>query len=147
MTNIPVIQMEEVAPVTTSDATLLAPEEIQAKSKRPQVGPTEKTSTDRKRERRLKKKQKRLKMAEKKKRDRIVAKLNPGLGNKYTRQSLEKRLKAREESELVDKSIRSSSRFFARLQEEVKEQVRSSKAAAERTASKRGRTSVQQYKL
>ena len=71
VSNVPAIEMEEVAPVTASDATLLAPEEIQAKSRRPDVGVTEKTSTDRKRERRLKKKQKRLKNSEKKQREKV----------------------------------------------------------------------------
>ena len=138
--------MEEVAPIATSDATLLAPEEIQAKSKRPEVGPTEKTATDKKRERRIKKKKKRLRNVEKKQRDKMISKLNPGLGNKYTRKSFEKKLKEREEGEKVDKSLSSSSRFFAQLQEQVKEQVKSAKGVF-RSDSKRNRTSVQQYKL
>ena len=73
--NVPAIQMEEVAPVTASDATLLAPEELQAKSHRPEVGSTEKTETDRKRERRLKKKHKRLKISEKKQREKVLLSL------------------------------------------------------------------------
>lgn len=146
VTNVPAIQMEEVAPVATSDANLLAPEELQAKSKRPEVGTTEKTTTDRKRERRLKKKKKRLQIAEKKQRDKIVSKLRPGLGNKYSKKALEKKMKLKEEREEVDKSLRSSSRFFARLQEEVKEQVKTAKAAG-KSGGERKRTTAQQYKL
>ena len=105
--------------MSTSDATLLAPEELHAKPRRPEQGATEKTDTDRKRERRLKKKQKRLKQAEKKQREKVLSKVRAGLGNKYSRKALEKKMKEREESEAVDKSLRSSSKFFARLQEEV----------------------------
>ena len=137
--------MEEVAPVATSDANLLAPEELQARSKRPEVGTTEKTTTDRKRERRLKKMRKRLQVAEKKQRDKIVAKLRPRLGNKYSKKTLEKKMKLREEGEEMDKSLRNSSRFFARLQEEVREQVKSVKAGG-KSGTDRKRT-AQQYKL
>lgn len=144
--NVPAIQMEEVAPVATSEATLLAPEELQAKSRRPDLGDTEKTETDRKRERRLKKQRKRLKTAEKKQREKISLKLRPGLGNKYSKKALDKRMKEREESEAVDKSLKSSSRFFAKLQEQVKEQVMSEKGAGRADWNKQ-RTSAQQYKL
>ncbi len=146
VTNVPAIQMEEVAPLTSSDATLLAPEEIMAKSKRPELGSTEKTTTDRKRERRLKKKQKRLKILERKQREKIVSKLRPGLGNKYSAVALEKKLRAREENERVDNSLRSSSKFFAQLQEQVQEQVQTAKQDGDKRIN-RSRTSVQQYKL
>ncbi len=67
MSNVAALQMEEVTPVATSDANLLAPEELQAKSRRREVGVSEKTSTDKKRERRLKKKRQRLQEAKKQK--------------------------------------------------------------------------------
>jgi hypothetical protein len=70
--------MEEVAPVATNDASLLAPEEIQAKPRRPDLGVTEKTPTDRKRERRLKKKHKRLRNSEKKQQEKVLV---AGLGS------------------------------------------------------------------
>ena len=144
--NVPAIQMEEVAPVASSEATLLAPEELKAKSRRPEVGATEKTVTDRKRERRLKKKQKRLKVAERKQREKVVGKLKPILGNKYSRKALEKKMKARNESEKVESSLRSSSKFFAKLQEQVKEQVKEVKKTG-KTGSSVKRTSAQQFKL
>ncbi len=143
--NVPAIQMEEVAPVAASDATLLAPEELKPKSRRPELGPTEKTATDRKRERRLKKKQKRLREAEKKQREKVMDKLKPGLGNKYSRKALEKKMAAREENEKVESSLCSSSKFFAKLQEQVKEQVKEVKKTGRTGSSKR--TSAQQFKL
>ena len=143
--NVPAIQMEEVAPVATTDAALLAPEEIQVKSKVPEVGMTEKTATNRKRERRLKKKQKRLRLAEKRQREKLVTKLRPGLGNKYTKKSFAKKLQEREEEEKVDKSLRSSSKFFARLQDQVREQVKGATAQERRTKDRTTRS--QHYKL
>jgi U3 small nucleolar RNA-associated protein MPP10 len=56
VTNVPAIAMEEVAPVTVADSTLLAPQEIQAPVKGVIKGKDERTDTDRKRERRVKKK-------------------------------------------------------------------------------------------
>ncbi len=144
--NVPAIQMEEVAPTAVSQAARVAPEEIQAKSQRPQVGETERTDTDRKHDRRLKKRRKRLQLAEKNQRDKVIAKLRPGLGNKYTKKSLEKKLKDKEQYELVDKSLKSSSRFFAALQEEVKEQVKSATKKGHESTRERT-TSAQQYKL
>ena len=137
--SVPAIQMEEVAPLATSDAMLAAPEEVQAKSRKPEVGTTEKTVTDRKRERRLKKKQKRLRLAEKRHREKIISKIHPGLGNKYSRKELSKKLKQREQDEAMDKSLRSSSKFFAKLQDKVLDEVKAEKR--DRNAQSRDRTS------
>ena len=105
-------------------------------------GDTEKSVTDRHRERRLKKKQKRLKISEKRLRDKLVKKLRPGLGNKYSKRTLSRKLGGRER-ETVDRSLQSSSKFFARLQQEVQEEVKAWKREGKRYQTAAG----QKYKL
>ncbi|XP_013385901.1 U3 small nucleolar ribonucleoprotein protein MPP10 [Lingula anatina] len=134
VSNMPSIVMEEVAPLSASSAALLAPEEIQEKPKGDVKGKSEATGTDRKHERRLKKKVKRLKEKEKKKRQKLIEKLKPGLSNKHSKKKALKELEKQEKSSKnltvikEDKSrkagLTSSKAFFTQLQEEAKTQIR-----------------------
>lgn len=81
----PSIAMEEIAPVTVSDANLLAPEEVQARVRGELQTSTEKEKTDRLRERRKKKSLQRIKHKEKERSEKAVNKANPGLGNPHAR--------------------------------------------------------------
>nr|XP_020462544.1 U3 small nucleolar ribonucleoprotein protein MPP10 [Monopterus albus] len=136
VSNLPSITMEEVAPVGTSDATLLAPEEIKEKSKAGDVlGNTEKTSTDKKRERRHKKKVKRLKIKEKEKRQKLKAAGTTGVNKKPSKAELAENLKKLTKGgkatilkdEGKDKALQSSQAFFSQLQDQVRCQIKSAK--------------------
>lgn len=121
--------------MSVSDAMMLAPEEVHEK-KNEQKGKTELTDTDRKRERRAKKRRQHERAVEKTKRRKLVEKLNPGLGNKYSKKAaLEKLEKEQKNSKNLsvlkddgnDKSVKSSTTFFSRLQDEVRDQVKAKK--------------------
>lgn len=67
---------------------------LPAKPKGEEVGKGERTKTDKKRERRQKKQQQRIRRVERERREKLVNKMAPGLGNKYSKlnalKSLEK---------------------------------------------------------
>merc|ERR1712083_354129 len=125
--NIPSINMEEVAPTAASNATLLAPEVVD-KEKGELMEDKEKSKTDKKRERRQKKAIKRATIREREKREALVAKINPGLGNKYSKEKAMKKLEEAEKHGKVvtiknkekDKTVKTSKAFFTSLQDEVK---------------------------
>merc|ERR1712037_83028 len=114
--NIPTINMEEVAPVAASNATLLAPAEVVDKQKGELMDSKEKSETDRKRERKEKKAP-------------LEEAINPGgLGNKYSKARAMKKVEEAEKQgkkvETIkgkkDKALNSSTAFFSSLQDEVK---------------------------
>jgi len=130
--NIPSIAMEEVAPTAASNAALLAPAEVVDKKKGELMEDKEKTKTDKKRERREKKAIKRASIREREKREALVAKMNPGLGNKYSKgKALKKLEEAEKQGKVVtikgkekDKTVKTSKAFFSSLQEEVNTHVK-----------------------
>ncbi|XP_033841004.1 U3 small nucleolar ribonucleoprotein protein MPP10 [Periophthalmus magnuspinnatus] len=136
VSNLPSIAMEEVAPVSVSDATLLAPEEVKEKNKAgDMLGATEKTTTDKKRERRQKKKVKRLKIQEKERRQKLKEAQQTGENKKPSKAKVTEDLKKLTKGgkatllkdEGKDKALRSSQAFFSELQDQVKSQIKSAK--------------------
>lgn len=154
VSNLPAITMEEVAPVSVSDAALLAPEEIKEKNKAGDLKTAaEKTATDKKRERRKKKYQKRLKIKEKEKRKKLLEKNNPDQ-SKSSRAAASEKLKQLTKTgkvsllkdERKDKPLKSSQAFFSKLQDQVKMQINDAKQP-EKIKKKKQDISVHKLKL
>ncbi|CAH1712707.1 unnamed protein product [Aphis gossypii] len=127
--NLPAISMEEVAPVATTDASLLAPEEIQKKFKAPVLGKEERTSTDKKRERRKKKHLQHKKRITKESNLKEMEK--NGFKPKHNKDSAQQELKRltssghqiKELKSVDDKSMKSSKDFFSRLQDQARNEI------------------------
>lgn len=155
VSNLPALTMEEVAPVSVSDAALLAPEEVKEKNKAGDVKTAaEKTATDKKRERRKKKYQKHMKLKEKEKRRKLLEKNNPDQVGKYTKAVASEKLKQLTKTgkasllkdEGKDKALKSSQAFFSKLQDQVKMQITDAKKT-EKKKKKRQDISVHKLKL
>ncbi|XP_020640393.3 U3 small nucleolar ribonucleoprotein MPP10 [Pogona vitticeps] len=150
VSNLPAITMEEVAPVSFSDAALLAPEEIKEKNRAGDVKTdAEKTSTDKKRERRKKKLARRIKTKEKEKRLKLLEKKSeqsPRLSKEGSAAQLKKLTKEGRTSLLKDagkdKALKSSRAFFSQLQDQVKMQIKEKKKSP-----KKRELSAQKLKL
>lgn len=106
VSNTPAISMEEVAPVATSDATLLAPEEVKKKRRGDLMSQQERTQADKNRERRKKKKLQRKK-----------GQLVKVTDNRNTKTSVE----------ATDKSLKTSKAFFQQLNDDATSIIKSSK--------------------
>uniref|UniRef100_A0A182MGU8 U3 small nucleolar ribonucleoprotein protein MPP10 n=1 Tax=Anopheles culicifacies TaxID=139723 RepID=A0A182MGU8_9DIPT len=142
LTNTPAISMEEVAPVATSDATLLAPEEVHRRPKGDVMSKEERTKTDQNRERRLKKRFQQEKF--RREAEREQKQLEKAAGKTSSKQNralqtslLKKVTKAKNVQQMVETSsgpAKSSSAFFSQLQDEVRSQV---KAKADGTTKKK----------
>ncbi|XP_077449157.1 U3 small nucleolar ribonucleoprotein MPP10 [Stigmatopora argus] len=154
VSNLPSITIEEVTPATATDATLLAPEEIKEKNKAGDIlGDTEKTSTDKKRERRLKKKVKHFKIKDKEKqrklKEAIRASENKMPSKAQVKEDLKKLTKGGKatilKDEGKDKALRSSQAFFSQLQDQVKSQIKNTKSQP--TKKKKKEVSASKLKL
>ncbi|XP_045680917.1 U3 small nucleolar ribonucleoprotein protein MPP10 [Phyllostomus hastatus] len=155
VSNLPAITMEEVAPVSVSDAALLAPEEVKEKNKAGDIKTAaEKTATDRKRERRKKKQRKHMKIKEKEKRKKLLEQSNPDQAGKYSKAAAAEKLKQLTRAgrasllkdEGKDKALKSSQAFFSQLQDQVKMQISDAKKT-EKKKKKRQDISVHKLKL
>ncbi|XP_071570908.1 U3 small nucleolar ribonucleoprotein protein MPP10 [Temnothorax nylanderi] len=131
ISNIPAVNMEEVAPVATTDATLLAPEEIKTKPRGNLIGKSERTKTDMKRERRRKKSRQGAKQQAIEKKEKLKT-LQPGIAKKYKdkkeKAALLKKLTKDKNvtklNETTHKVAKSSTAFFTQLQDQVKSKMK-----------------------
>ncbi|KDO21231.1 hypothetical protein SPRG_22333 [Saprolegnia parasitica CBS 223.65] len=150
----PAISMEEAVPIGVSDATMAAPEEVYDKKRKRDavVRSREEMSQDeRKAARNAKKHARRKERAQKDADERLVAKINPGMGNKYEKKKMLEGLQAKnvtagKEIEGSTRQFSNSSEFFTKLQADANktiDQHRAEKAAAKKADAK----SASFYKL
>ena len=127
--NVPAIAMEEVLPLAVGHAETQAPEEVHGK-KRGREGvlreAAELDQADRRRIRRDKKAARRKARKQAVTEEKLVNRLNPGLGNKYAKEKMRSEIKA--SGKVVQGTLEAASqkgaystsgKFFAGLQEEV----------------------------
>ncbi|XP_062545678.1 U3 small nucleolar ribonucleoprotein protein MPP10 [Armigeres subalbatus] len=138
ITNTPAINMEEVAPVATSNATLLAPEEVHNRPKGDVMSKGERTKTDKNRERRLKKRFQREKFQRQaEKEQKQLEKGHKPKGKDLHEKLVKKVSQAKNVSTMAETKgvAKSSTAFFSQLQDEVSSQIKS-KANGDRKKSK-----------
>lgn len=148
ISNIPAINMEEVAPVATSDAALLAPEEIKEKPRGEFMDKSERTATDMKRERRKKKLRQKEKQKNREKQEKLNT-MKPEIGKKYKKDKnllLMKKLSKDRNITTVDETNstipKSSTAFFSQLQDQVKSHIKSKANLASKQKSKKSLSAV-----
>lgn len=119
--------MEEVTPLTMTEATQMAPEEIYEKKKGDVVGDGEKTKEDRNRERRTKKIKMKFASKEKERKEEMKAKTDSKSMKKKAIEQLKKGVRntiiKEQESSKGAKGVKSSSAFFNKLQDEVQHNI------------------------
>lgn len=120
ITNTPAIEMEEVAPMVISNATLLAPEEVKSKAKIHIMTKEEMTKTDKnrlKRQKKIKQKQKRKLMEQK-----ASEQEQSGKSNKLEKQKILNKVMKNSNVERIKETsntkVNSSKAFFSKLQDE-----------------------------
>ena len=150
ISNIPAINMEEVAPVGMSDAALLAPEEIKAKPRGDLIGKAERTKTDMKRDRRRKKTKQRVRQQATEKKEKLNA-LKPGIAKKKKNDAeLVKKLTNNRNVIKMDetnyKVPKSSTAFFNQLQDQVKSHIKA-KTDADKKKKQKDNLSAVKLKL
>eukprot|EP00753_Platysulcus_tardus_P020564 PLAT8223.1.p1 GENE.PLAT8223.1~~PLAT8223.1.p1 ORF type:complete len:613 (-),score=366.05 PLAT8223.1:36-1745(-) len=144
--DVPAIAMEEVTPLAVSEASRKAPEEAYAPKKgREGVlrGETELTKKERKRDRQARKSARRKREAQSKRERKVIAKLRPGMGNKYAEQEALETIRDSRSTTVGDATDRtkysSSSAFFDRLTEQVRREVHGDAAAGKGKKAKKKR--------
>jgi len=131
ISNVASLQMEEITPITMTESSQLAPEEIFDKKKGDVKGSTEKTETDRKHERREKKTKKKFAVKEKDRKEKL--KIKAGKVVKSSKKKAMDQLKKGTRNTIVNekttssKTVKSSSEFFNRLQDEAKTAINKQK--------------------
>ena len=103
------------------------------------MGETEKTRTAKLRARRKKKKRTKMFIKSKASRQKLITRLNLGLGNKFSKRTALKELETASRSvdftdkaDKIDKQLRSSKSFFEHLQDQVTSTVKSSRTVAKK---------------
>uniref|UniRef100_A0A1Q3EZ54 U3 small nucleolar ribonucleoprotein protein MPP10 n=1 Tax=Culex tarsalis TaxID=7177 RepID=A0A1Q3EZ54_CULTA len=146
LTNTPAISMEEVAPVATSDATLLAPEEVHNRPKGDVMSKDERDRADKNRERRLKKRFQREKFARQaEKEQQLLAKGIKPRGKEQQEKLLKKVSKAKNVTTMVEGrgASKSSTAFFSQLQDEVSTQIKGKLGGQKKVRKNGGATGLQ----
>jgi len=143
--NMPSIRMEEVAPVSISDAAMLAPEEVKERRKGEMKAKEERSREDKKRELRVKKKKQSLKAAKRQKDEASKPTKTP----RDKLKMLKKVGKIRRVPEGVSTDTAkgtSSKDFFSRLQKQVNDSVTNGKSGESKIRKEKSKKSGAAFK-
>lgn len=147
----PAISLEDIGPTseTTKFISSAAPEEVHEHKRGRDaafLADEEQTRDDKKRLRRASKSVRRKERQRDAAEEKLVAKLNPGMGNKYEAKKAMEKIRGdkrvvdassmRQESEDAVKSFTKSSKFFSNLQRQTEEDVMKKRAGIKGSASK-----------